>query len=111
FQYILSLSWHYPILLPLLEKIDATSDYYDKEAVTAKLNGILETNALHRRSDGMCWSLYYLKQLGSHPTTENIELVIQTGDATAIALLSIFESATDAVVAYARQVIENCTLY
>lgn len=111
FQYILSLSWHYPILLPLLEKIDATSDYYDKEAVTAKLNGILETNALHRRSDGMCWSLYYLKQLSSHPTTENIELVIQTGDATAIALLSIFESATDAVVAYARQVIENCTLY
>ncbi|WP_324727751.1 antiviral reverse transcriptase Drt4 [Pseudomonas chlororaphis] len=111
FQYILSLSWHYPILLPLLEKIDATSDYYDKEAVTAKLNGILETNALHRRSDGMCWALYYLKQLSSHPTTENIELVIQTSDATAIALLSIFESATDAVVAHARQVIENCTLY
>ncbi len=111
FQYILSLSWHYPILLPLLEKIDATSDYYDKEAVTTKLNGILKTNALHRRSDGMCWALYYLKQLSSHPTTENIELVIQTNDATAIALLSIFESATDAVVAHARQVIENCTLY
>ncbi|NWB53378.1 RNA-directed DNA polymerase [Pseudomonas sp. F8002] len=111
FQYILSLSWHYPILLPLLEKIDATSDYYDKEAVTAKLNGILETNALHRRSDGMCWALYYLKQLSSRPTAENIELVIQTSDATAIALLSIFESATDAVVAHARQVIENCTLY
>lgn len=111
FHYILSLSWHYPILLPLLEKIDATSNYYDKEAVTAKLNGILGTNALHRRSDGMCWALYYLKQLSSHPTTENIELVIQTGDATAIALLSIFESAIDAVVAYARQVIENCTLY
>ncbi|MGE8450440.1 MAG: antiviral reverse transcriptase Drt4 [Pseudomonadales bacterium] len=111
FQYILSLSWHYPVLLPLLEKIDATSDYYDKEAVTAKLNGILETNALHRRSDGMCWALYYLKQLSSHPTAENIELVIQTSDATAIALLSIFESATDAVVAHARQVIENCTLY
>jgi len=111
FQYILNLSWHYPILLPLLEKIDATSDYYDKETVIAKLNEILKTNAIHRRSDGMCWALYYLNQLSSHPTDESVELVIQTCDATAIALLSIFEPATDAVVAHARQVIENCTLY
>lgn len=111
FQYILSLSWYYPILLPLLEKIDATSDYYNKETVIAKLNEILKTNAIHRRSDGMCWALYYLKQLSAHPTDKNVELVIQTSDATAIALLSIFKSATDAVVAHARQVIENCTLY
>lgn len=111
FQYILSLSWHYPILLPLLEKIDATSDYYDKEAVAKKLNGILETNALHRLSDGMCWALYYLKQLNSQPTAENIELVIQTADATAIALLSSFEAGVEAAVTYANLVIENCTLY
>ncbi|EPN22407.1 antiviral reverse transcriptase Drt4 [Pseudomonas syringae] len=111
FQYILSLSWHYPILLPLLEKIDATSDYYDKETVIAKLNEILKTNAIHRRSDGMCWALYYLNQLSSDPNDENVGLVIQTSDATAIALLSIFETATDAVVAHARQIIENCTLY
>jgi hypothetical protein len=111
FQYILSLSWHYPILLPLLEKVDATSDYYDKEAVSRKLNGILETNALHRRSDGMCWALYYLKQLSSQPTQQNIELVIQTDDATAIALLSSFEAGVDAAVAYANKITENCTLY
>lgn len=111
FQYILSLSWHYPTLLPLLEKVDATSDYYDKEAVSKKFNGILETNALHRRSDGMCWALYYLKQLSSQPTQQNIELVIQTCDATAIALLSNFEAGVDAAVAYANQVTENCTLY
>ncbi|WP_297843112.1 antiviral reverse transcriptase Drt4 [Pseudomonas sp.] len=111
FQYILSLSWHYPILLPLLEKIDATSDYYDKEAVAKKLNGILETNALHRRSDGMCWALYYLKQLNSQPTPKNIELVIQTADATAIALLSSFDAGVEAALTYANQVIENCTLY
>jgi len=111
FQYILSLSWHYPILLPVLEKVDATSDYYDKEAVSRKLNGILEINALHRRSDGMCWALYYLKQLSSQPTQQNIELVIQTGDATAIALLSSFEAGVDAAVAYANKITENCTLY
>ena len=111
FQYILSLSWHYPILLPLLEKIDVTSEYYNKEAVALKLNGILETNALYRRSDGMCWALYYLKQLNSQPTQKNIELLIQTSDATVIALLSSFEAGVEAAVAYANQVIKNCTLY
>jgi len=111
FQYILNLSFHYPILLPFLEKIDAQSDHYDKEALIDKLNKILEINALHRRSDGMCWSLYYLKQLNSHPTPENIKAVIQTSDATAITLLSTFETGIDEVVAYASQLTENGTLY
>ncbi|SFW55281.1 antiviral reverse transcriptase Drt4 [Pseudomonas sp. NFACC04-2] len=111
FQYVLSLSWHYPILLPLLEKIDATSDLYDKDAVVQKFNGILEVNALHRRSDGMCWALYYLKQLSAQPTPENVTRVVQTLDATAIALLSSFEAGEEAAVAYANQVIEGGGLY
>ena len=111
FQYILNLSWHYPILLPLLEKIDATSDRYDRDSVIQKLNSILEVNAIHRRSDGMCWALYYLKQLSAQPTPENIEAVIETLDASAIALLSSFEAGEDAAVAYAHRVIANGGLY
>lgn len=111
FQYILNLSWHYPILLPLLEKIDVASDYYAQDAVVKKLNKIIEINALHRRSDGMCWALYYLKQLNSQPSPESIEAVIQTADATAITLLSGFEAGLEASVVYATQVIENSTLY
>jgi hypothetical protein len=111
FQYLLNLSWHYPILLPLLEKIDAISDYYDKNTVVEKFNKILEINALHRRSDGMCWALYYLKQLDSQPTPKNVELVIQTSDPTAVALLSAFEAGVEAAVTYANKLIENSTLY
>lgn len=111
FQYILNLSWHYPILLPLLQKIDATSEYYDKEVVIEKLNKILQINALHRRSDGMCWALYYLEQLKSQPTPKNSEQVIKTADAAAITLLSSFETGVEAAVAYAKQVIENGSLY
>lgn len=111
FQYILNLSWHYPILLPLLEKIDATSDCYIKDAVVEKLNKILQVNALHRRSDGMCWALYYLKQLNSQPVPISIDAVIETADATAITLLSSFEAGAEAAVAYANQVIESSTLY
>ncbi|WP_429433060.1 antiviral reverse transcriptase Drt4 [Pseudomonas sp. BS3782 TE3695] len=111
FQYVLNLSWHYPILLPLLEKIDATSDYYDKGIVAAKLNKILETNAIHRRSDGMCWAMYYLKHLDSQPTPENVGLVIQTSDAAAITLLSSFEAGVESAVIYANSIIEDSTLY
>lgn len=111
FQYVLNLAWHYPILLPMLEKIDATSDYYDKDLVALKLNKILEINATHRRTDGMCWAMYYLKNLKSQPSPDNVNLVIQSSDASAIALLSTFESGLDAAVAYANTLIEGSTLY
>lgn len=111
FQYVLGLSWHYPVLLPLLEKIDATSSYYDKDSVVQKLNSILEVNASHRRSDGMCWALYYLKQLNSQPTPDNVTRLVETLDATAIAQLSSFEAGEEAAVTYANQVIEGGGLY
>lgn len=111
FDYVFNLSWHYPILLPLLEKIDVTSDYYDANIVAEKFDKILEVNALHRRSDGMCWALYYLKQLKSQPSPENVDLVIQSGDAAAITLLSGFEAGVDAAATYANELIKSSTLY
>lgn len=111
FDYVFNLSWHYPILLPLLDKIDMTSEYYDTDIVADKFDKILQVNALHRRSDGMCWALYYLKQLKSQPSAENVDLVIQSGDAAAITLLSGFEAGVDAAVAYANELIKNSTLY
>ncbi|WP_446939475.1 antiviral reverse transcriptase Drt4 [Pseudomonas aeruginosa] len=111
FNYILNLSWHYPILLPFLEKIDATSDYYNKDELVKKLNKILSINTSHRRSDGMCWSLYYLKQLDAQPSPENIANIITSKDTTAITLLSTFTNGEDPAVEYAREVIHNSTLY
>lgn len=111
FQYVLNLAWHYPTLLPMLEKIDATSDYYDKNLVVEKLNKILEINAIHRRTDGMCWAMYYLKNLKSQPTEENVALVIKTSDAAAITLLTCFASGVRSVIAYTNAIIERSTLY
>ncbi|MFP3330999.1 antiviral reverse transcriptase Drt4 [Pseudomonas putida] len=111
FQYVLNLAWHYPILLPMLEKIDATSDYYDSNLLAEKFNKILEINAIHRRTDGMCWAMYYLKNLKSQPTEKNAELVIQTSDAAAITLLSSFETGVEPAVTYANSIIEKGTLY
>lgn len=111
FQYILNLSWHYPILLPLLEKIDISPERHDTLSLVEKLNSILKVNTEHRRSDGMCWALYYIKLLKEEPSQVNIERILETQDATTIALLSNFENGKADAISYANKVIETGDLY
>lgn len=111
FNYTLNLSWHFPALLPLLEKIDARSDQYDTEATISKLNKIITTNALHRRSDGMCWALYYLKQLNGEPPAQQISEIIASRDCTAITMLCKFNNSISAAKEYALTIIDSATLY
>jgi hypothetical protein len=111
FNYALNLAWHFPALLPLLEKIDARSDQYDVDATIEKLNKIISINALHRRSDGMCWALYYLKQLNSKPGDNQIKEVIQSKDCTAITMLCKFNSSIALAKEYALKIIKNAVLY
>ncbi|MNU80087.1 reverse transcriptase [compost metagenome] len=106
FQYVLNLAWHYPILLPYLEKIDARSEYYDPKQLEIKLNGIIKTNALHRRSDGICWALYYLERLNSLPSEESILAITESKDSVALAMLCNFENSIEAVSEYAKTILE-----
>lgn len=111
FNYALNLSWHFPALLPLLEKIDARSDAYDIDATHDKLNKIIAINALHRRSDGMCWALYYLKQLNREPGGNQITEVINSKDCAAITMLCQFNSSVALAKEYALRIIKDATLY
>lgn len=107
FQYVLNLAWHYPILLPYLEKIDARSDYYDKDKIVGKLNEIIDINTLHRRSDGVSWALYYLERLDASPQNQAIAEIIASRDCVPIALLSKFKVAEDQLVEYAKALAEE----
>lgn len=111
FKYVLNLSWHYPILLPYLEQIDARSEYYDREILIEKLNKIIAINVAHRRSDGICWALYYLDRLKSNPSEDSIVGVISSGDSVAIAMLCAFEIAVERVAEYAKTLIDKTSLY
>lgn len=111
FNYTLNLSWHYPALLPLLEKIDARSEYYDYDATGEKLNKIISINAMHRRSDGMCWALYYLKQLGLEPGELQVSQIIESKDCAAIAMLCKFTSSLPSARDYAAMITNNAHLY
>lgn len=101
-QYALNLCWHYPALLPYLEKIDAPVEELDKESIAKKLNDILIVSAINRRSDGMCWSLYYLKQLNQSPSEDAVSKVIESKDCLSITMLCGFEHGTKRALEYAK---------
>lgn len=111
FQYVLNLSWHYPVLLPSLEQIDARAEYYDQEQLVEKLNGIISVNVSHRRSDGICWALYYLERLKAVPSEISIAGIIDSRDCVAMTMLCNFEVAVDRVTEYARGLVVNDQLY
>lgn len=105
FQYVLNLAWHYPILLPYLEQIDARSDRYDREHLVEKLNRIIDVNVSHRRSDGICWGLYYFGKLQAVPSASVIAGIIESRDCVAIAMLCNFKETIAQVTEYAKELV------
>lgn len=99
-EYLLNLSRFFPLLLPLLEHLFAHT------AITCgpyarNLNAILIENAVNRRSDGMCWALYFLNKHGLVISYEAAQKVIESRDCMAILLLhvvGVFEEEVKAFV-------------
>lgn len=88
-DYILVLSLRYPILIPLIEPLLKKVRDDEKNECKNHLVTLLEDNALNRRSDGMCWILYYLfKYYKKIPISEDIQKkVLKTNDCLSILLL------------------------
>ncbi|UCJ18908.1 RNA-directed DNA polymerase [Pseudomonas sp. MM211] len=107
FQYILSLCWHYPVLLPYLEKIDLEITEFITDDIIEKLNAIIKVNAAHRRSDGICWCLYYLERLESSPSDESADEIIKCRDSVSITMLSRFDEHIEKVKLYANELISK----
>lgn len=100
-EYLLNLSRFFPLLLPLLEHLFAhtaiTCGPYAKN-----LNAILIENAINRRSDGMCWALYFLNKHDLAISYEAVQKVIESRDCMAILLLhvvGVFEEEVETFVA------------
>lgn len=106
-RYVINLCWYFPVLLPLLENIDARSTYYDKSIIGAQINEIIYLSAKYRRSDGICWGLYYLERLGIDPTEGSITAIFDTNDCIALTLLSRFINAMDRVIAHANLIAQQ----
>lgn len=85
-EYLLNLSRFYPLLLPLLEHLFAHGSI-NCAPYARNLNDILVENAINRRSDGMCWALYFLNTHGLVISYEAVQRVIESRDCMAILLL------------------------
>lgn len=93
-NYLLTLSFHRPEILPVLSDlvqhaaIKFRGEVMDMFGAGKKLDIITRENAKLQRSDGMCWSLYYLGCLDADISDETAQNVLATRDA--LALLSLY---------------------
>jgi len=86
-RYGLVLSYHNPVLLPLLEKLLADTWVVSAFDGEPQLNTIIQENARLHRSDGMCWGLYLLSRMEATVVEKTAIDVISTGDALSILML------------------------
>lgn len=109
-QYLLSLSFHHANLLPLLEKpIEKNhGEFFSYSRAGADLISILKENVSLKRSDGICWALYFLGRLEHHVPEDLAEEIVGTGDCMSI--LSLYWAAEEhrqRVVDYANSIDRN----
>lgn len=88
-DYSLLLAWHYPVLIPLLEKMLAF-DGIVAEDYESQINALTLESAKKNRTDGMCWSLFFLNKYSLNVTVEVFSEVFKTKDC--MPLLCLYEN-------------------
>lgn len=91
------LSFHHPVLLPLLEVLFVDTWLFSQFDAARYLNLIVLENARLFRSDGMCWGLYLLAKFEMVIEEEIATSVIATRDALSILMLYWSRKHTDKV--------------
>ncbi len=86
-RYALTLSFHQPVLLPLLEKLFDANIMFLAFSYGEELQHLALENARFRRSDGLAWSLYYMNKYGVEIETATADVILASRDCVALALL------------------------
>lgn len=85
FDYLLNLSWHYPILIPYLNILIGNINIDD--SVKFKFNEVLKRCAENKCSDGMAWMLYFCVKNSVELEGETIGEIVKTGDCLSLCIL------------------------
>ncbi len=99
-KYILSLAFHYPILVSTLNELFEMVCKIGFFTYENKLLQILNENARNYRSDGMCWTLYYILKYKCSIDSKTAKSIIETKDCLSILLLYKFQKHEKAVIDY-----------
>jgi hypothetical protein len=84
---VLTLSFHQPVLLPSLESLFEKPLLPRPFRYSDELHTLAMENTRFRRSDGMCWTLYYLNKYKVKIKDELADRVIASKDCLALLLL------------------------
>lgn len=102
-KYLLGLSLHYPVLIPVYsDLLKAIKDDYGVDYVEELLT-LLDDRILNRCSDGVCWLLYYLDRVSHTLSAEYAKKIINTEDCMSLALLSRDKTHRPEVVKFAKK--------
>lgn len=104
----ISLSLHYPILLPVLLQLFDTSYHYNNDKYHNQLIAILDDNIKNNRSDGMVWCLFYIMKYYNYEIPDDfVDRIIQTGDCLSITLLSLFHKYEGKIISFADEITQR----
>lgn len=102
-KYIIKLCFHYPVLIPTLEK-PLTKVYKNKvDSFKKELLFLLKDSIDYGRSDAVCWLLYYLKIFHNDIPSRIADKIIEWGDCMALALLAEYSAHENKVIHFANQ--------
>lgn len=101
-NYVLTLAFHQPALLPALYSLIVRhqSSFLGSDLIINKLVLIVEENAKNHRSDGMCWAIFYLCLLKARISEETLEKVIKTNDIFSILALYYSGNHNERIIEY-----------
>ncbi|WP_172116203.1 antiviral reverse transcriptase Drt4 [Halomonas hibernica] len=105
-DYILNLSWHYPLLLPFLDEMDINEENLAHFDLKEKLIKIINNNAHYKRSDGIAWPLYYLRKYNLEIENHVSEKIIESRDCVSICMLIDHNESLPLALHFARQITE-----
>ena len=86
-RYALNLSFHQPVLLPVLDRLFDATVLPGEFRFGSELQRLLFENAQYRRSDGMTWSLFYLNKFNVKIGDECAAEVLASRDCMALLML------------------------
>lgn len=102
-KYLLGLSLHYPVLIPVYS--DLLKSIYDEYGVdyVRELLDLLDDRILNRCSDGVCWLLYYLNRVSHTLSAQYAEKIIKSEDCMSLSLLAADKTHRPEVVKFAKK--------
>lgn len=106
-KYLLLLSLHYPVLIPVIHGLMSDVKTAYRKTYVVELNTILNDRVINQCSDGICWTLFYLLSINENISDEIANKIIDMEDCVSMLILSLFISHKPKVIKFCKKLKKN----